>query len=126
MADLEGKTMNREQIQAMFDAVDAMATQAFVGHLTPDVRFRFGSAPEVQGRQAVHDAVAGFFSAIAGLRHQITGYWAHGDTRIVRLDVTYRRRDGGVVALPCVNVFEVAGDLIRDYRIYMDVGPVLA
>lgn len=117
--------MRQTHLHAMFHAVDKMATNEFAQYLTSDVRFRFGNAPEVRGRADVIDAVDAFFLHIAGLSHQVTGCWSHGDTVIVRLEVTYRRLDGDRVSLPCVNVFEYDGALIKDYRIYMDVSPAL-
>jgi hypothetical protein len=40
-------------------------------------------------------------------------------------DVHYRRLDGRELNLPCCNVFRVTGGLLRDYRIYVDVNPVI-
>jgi limonene-1,2-epoxide hydrolase len=117
--------MTLTRIHAMFHAVDAMATSDFVSYLTPDVRFRFGNAPEICGRSGVSDALGIFFQQIDGLSHQVTGCWEQGETVIVRLDVTYRRLDGDRVSLPCVNVFEYDDGLIKDYRIYMDVSPAM-
>jgi ketosteroid isomerase-like protein len=118
--------MYKEQVQRMFDVVDTMSAGGFVEFLAPDVRFRFGSAPEAEGRAAVHAAVAGFFSSINGLRHRLLGYWEQGSAVIVKLEVEYTRKDGRKVDLPCANIFEFEGKLIRDYRIYMDIGPVYA
>ena len=40
-------------------------------------------------------------------------------------DVHYRRLDGRELNLLCCNVFRVSDGLVRDYRIYMDVNPVI-
>ena len=40
-------------------------------------------------------------------------------------DVHYRRLDGRELNLPSCNVFRVSDGLIRDYRIYTDVNPVI-
>jgi ketosteroid isomerase-like protein len=47
-----------------------------------------------------------------------------GDAAIVEFDVHYTRRDGGVVTLPCCNVFRLRDGLIAEYRSYMDAAPV--
>jgi hypothetical protein len=44
----------------------------------------------------------------------------------VRLRVSYQLLDGRTVTLPCCNVFRMRGDLICEYRVYMDIGPVLS
>jgi ketosteroid isomerase-like protein len=111
---------------AMFAAVDRMDTEAFVDHLTDDVVFQFGNAPEVHGRAAVRDAVGGFFAAIAGLRHRLVDVWEGPESAVVQQWVDYTRRDGCQVTLPCVNVLRYDGDRVIDYRIYMDVSPVFA
>ena len=41
------------------------------------------------------------------------------------LDVHYRRLARRQLNLPCCNVFRVSDGLVRDYRIYMDVNPVI-
>jgi hypothetical protein len=40
-------------------------------------------------------------------------------------DVQYRRLAGRELNLPCCNVFRVSDGLVRDYRIYLDVNPVI-
>jgi hypothetical protein len=47
-------------------------------------------------------------------------------TVVAILDVHYRCLDGRELNLPCCNVFRVSDGLVRDYRIYMDVNPVIA
>jgi hypothetical protein len=42
------------------------------------------------------------------------------------MDVYYRRLDGRELTSPCCNIFRVDNGLVDDYRIYMDVNPVLA
>ena len=58
-------------IGGLFAAIDAQDGAAFVGYLTDDAVFRFGSAPAVQGRSAVRAAVEGFFDSIAGLSQDL-------------------------------------------------------
>jgi hypothetical protein len=61
------------------------------------------------------------------LRHDLVDLWEIGDDVVVAImDVAYRRLDGGELNLPCCNVFRVTSGLVRDYRIYMDVSPVIA
>jgi len=39
--------------------------------------------------------------------------------------VHYRRLDGRELNLPCCHMFRVADGLLRDYRTYVDVNPVI-
>jgi len=108
----------------LFAAIDAKDTAAFVGYLTEDAVFRFGSAPAVQGRAAITAAVDGFFSTIAGCSHQITFSAQSGNTIVCEGEVTYQRHDGSRVTLPFVDVLDYDGELICAYKIYIDIAPL--
>jgi ketosteroid isomerase-like protein len=110
----------------MFAAIDAKDGAAFVAYLTEDAVFRFGSAPPVQGRDAIQAAVDGFFGTIAGCSHSISNTLRQDDTLVCEGVVTYRRHDGSEIALPFTDVFEYDGSLIAHYKIYIDVGPLYA
>ena len=113
-------------IGGLFRAIDARDAAAFVGYLTDDAVFRFGSASPVQGRAAVQAAVEGFFGSIAGLSHAIHKTLCDGDTLVCEGVVTYTRHDGSTIAIPFANVFEYAGDLVAEYKIYIDIAPLYA
>jgi len=110
----------------LFAAIDANDVAAFVGFLTDDAVFRFGSAPAVRGRSAVQAAVDGFFGTIAGCSHNVQNTIGSGSTLVCEGEVTYRRHDGSEITLPFANVFEYDDGLISHYKIYADIGPLLA
>ena len=117
--------MSRD-VAAIFADVDAFDPDKFVAHLTPDATFRFANADPVTGRAAVKEAVAGFFSSIAGLTHHILNVYEVGDIVIAQIDVEYRRQDGKSVTVPNADILVFDGDLVRDWQIYIDVTPVYA
>jgi limonene-1,2-epoxide hydrolase len=106
--------------ERVFAIVDAGDAGAFVDLLTPDARFRFGNASVIVGREAIHAATAGFFAAIASSRHQLLATWNGPGTAVCEGKVTYVRHDGSTVSVPFANVFELHGDKIAAYRIYID------
>ena len=106
--------------------VDAMDVEGFIAFLRPDARFRFANAPAATGREAIAVAVAGFFTAIRSLRHEITGAWTVPGHSICEGRVTYTRLDGSRLSVPFVNVLEMAGGLVADYRIYVDAAALFA
>ena len=110
----------------MFDAIDAKNGTAFVSYLTEDAVFRFGSAPPVQGRDAIQAAVDGFFMTIAACAHNIARTIGQNDTLVCEGEVTYQRHDGSSISLPFTDVLEYDGDLIAHYKIYIDVAPLYA
>ena len=108
----------------MFAAIDSKDTQAFVGFLTDDAVFRFGSAPAVRGREAILAAVDGFFGTIAGCSHEVQNTLASGSTLACEGEVTYRRHNDTEITLPFIDIFEYDGDLIAQYKIYIDIAPL--
>ena len=113
-------------VAAVFAAIDRLDADQFVASLTPDVRFRFGNADAIQGREAVHAAVSGFFATIAGMTHHILNVWEVDGRVIAQIDVEYVRTDGKHVTVPNLDVLAYDGDLVRDWQIYIDLAPVFA
>lgn len=113
-------------MKGLFDSVDSKDTARFLSYLAPDAEFRFGSAPPVFGLEKTGAAVDGFFSSIGGCSHQLNNTWTADGTIACEGEVTYRRHNGSEITLPFVNVFEMAGDLISRYKIYIDIGPLYA
>lgn len=118
--------MNRESIAAMFRDIDAMDADAFVRWLSDDVVFQYGNWPPVQGRSAAREVVAQFFGTIGGLSHRLVGCWDCGDVTTCRFEVSYTRQDGGQVTVPAATILTYRGDLVSDYRIFVDPSPLFA
>ena len=110
----------------LFAAIDAQDAAAFVSYLTEDAVFRFGSAPPVQGREAIRAAVDAFFATIAGCRHTISNSLRTDATLVCEGEVTYRRHDDAEITVPFADIFEYEGDLIAEYKIYIDIAPLYA
>jgi ethanolamine ammonia-lyase large subunit len=107
----------------LFADIDSMEPDRFADHLAEDVTFRFGNADAVIGRDAVRDTWAGFCSGLEGVSHSLVEEWQTPTATIVEAEVTYTRTNGSTVTLPVVTVYR-GGELIDDYRIFMDVAPL--
>ncbi|HXB90614.1 nuclear transport factor 2 family protein [Mycobacterium sp.] len=115
------------QIRRLFEAVDDKDTGYLAHHFADDITFRFGNAAVVEGRPAVVAACEAFLASIAGIRHVIEHLWQVDADRVIAVaTVHYERLDGGRLTLPCANSFRVRDGEVSDYRIYMDITPVLA
>jgi len=117
---------NRQYLDTLFEAIDSTDAARFAEFLTEDAVFRFGSAPPVHGKKAISEAVADFFSSIAGCRHAVHRVWTGPGTLACEGEVTYRRLDGSELSLPFADTFEMRDELITAYRIYIDIGPLYA
>ena len=114
------------QIRRLFEAVDDKDIGYLAHHFADDVTFRFGNADVVEGRPAVVATCEAFLAGIAGLRHEIEHLWQVDADRVVAvMTVHYEKLDGGRLSLPCANTFRVRDGEVNDYRIYMDITPIL-
>jgi len=111
-------------LEQLFAAVDSMAPDQFAGFLTDNAVFRFGLAPPVKGKVAIKDAVTAFFGSIAGCKHRLKTSWSGPDSIACEGEVCYTRKDGSEIVLPFADVFELQGNLISAYRIYIDITPL--
>lgn len=112
---------------AKVQAADAaLNVEAFVSLLTPDVVFRIGSQPILQGREAVRSAINGLFALMRRIEHHTLDLWVEGDRIALQAEVTFAMTSGNEVTLPYMNVLSVEDQYIRDYRIHIDLQPVLA
>jgi hypothetical protein len=119
----------RSSLMPLFNTIDSRSAGGFAEFLSEDVEFRFGNGPTLQGRQAVFEAIDGFFGTIAGLKHDISKVWSTSDSCVVEGQVTYTRNDDSTVAIPFCNVMRFDDNrpgLFSAYRIYIDLAPLFA
>jgi ketosteroid isomerase-like protein len=116
----------RALLDRLFGSIDAMDTEGMLSAIRPDATFRFGSAAEVAGHDAIREAVDAFFDSIAGIRHSLRLVLVDEDVLVCEGDVQYTRHDGRSLTLPFANVFGITNGLIGSYRIYVDIGPLYA
>jgi limonene-1,2-epoxide hydrolase len=115
-----------EWLSGLFSAIDSKDTSLFLAYLSDDATFRFGSAPAVMGQETIGAAVEGFFQTIDGSSHKLLITLAESSTLVCEGEVTYKRLDGNSLTLPFANVFEMAGERISVYKIYIDIAPLYA
>lgn len=114
-------------VREVFKSVDAKDAASFVTHLTPDAVFRYANSPPVKGRDAVRQAVAQFFDAVASLRHDVQETWEVGEMVFCKGEVNYTRHDGSKAGpFPFFNLFRMRDGKIAEYLIYVDISPLFA
>jgi limonene-1,2-epoxide hydrolase len=108
-------------------SIDNKDAKKFASFITPDGQFRFGNAPAAHGTEAIEQVVDWFFTTIKSSKHEILKTWVDEDGHIVwQGRVTYTRLDDKVVPVEFVNIFNMEGDKIKDYLIYIDNSPLTA
>ena len=107
-------------IDDLFKAIDGKDAERFASFISADGTFLFGNAPAVCGRQAIRDAVSGFFDSVRSLSHEVQTVSEEGAQIWSRGVVTYVRHDGSTLIAPFCNYFQVGDSGVRHYQIYVD------
>jgi ketosteroid isomerase-like protein len=116
----------RRDVAPIFADIDAMQPEKFVAHLTEDVVFQFANFDPAVGRESVRQAVEAFYQTISGMTHHVKNVYEDGDVSIAQIDVEYVRQDGKHVTVPNADILTFDGDLVKDWRIFIDLAPVFA
>ena len=113
-------------VREMCAAVDAGDAPAFAAWFTDDATYVFGNNEPLTGRAAITAATAGAAGALPWVHHVVDQVAAVGDQLFCRFTINTAAPDGKSLALPCVTVMWLDGDLVSDYRVHMDLTPALA
>jgi hypothetical protein len=73
------ETTVTDQLRRVFATFDAKDVSTLSGFMTDDVALRLGNAEMIEGKAAFVDAVNGFLSSIAGVRHEILNVFTDRD-----------------------------------------------
>jgi ketosteroid isomerase-like protein len=118
-----------EIISDLLAAGDGGDIDRLLGYLTDDVQLVFGNADAIEGKEAIKTMSHQFMSGFKSVRHEIHNIWHTAedpDILIAQMTVHYAKLDDSIVRLPCLNVFRMHGDLVSDYRVYMDANPIFS
>jgi len=117
----------RPDTRNLFAMTDAMDVATLLSVFATDARVVFGNGQPMVGVDEIRTGATAFFDTIAGQHHEIVNEWNVGSDAIIELKVTYDRKDGRQVTIPCVTIFHTdAAGKIDDYRVFFDVAPIYA
>jgi ketosteroid isomerase-like protein len=117
----------RPNTRDIFATVDSMDVAKIMSLFAADARVVFGNGQPMVGTDEISAGLTAFYDTIAGLRHGIVNEWNVGGDAIVEFKVSYDRKDGQQVTIPCVTIFHTdAAGKIDNYRVYFDVAPIYA
>jgi alkylhydroperoxidase/carboxymuconolactone decarboxylase family protein YurZ/limonene-1,2-epoxide hydrolase/catechol 2,3-dioxygenase-like lactoylglutathione lyase family enzyme len=115
---------NADLVKRLFSRGEAFDVDGFITFFTDTPVYQFGNFEVCLDKAAIKNSASAFFSRISAVYHDIKMLWEVGDVVFVEMDVTYWRKDGSVVSLPCCDIFRIEGDKFSELRIFMDVNPV--
>jgi hypothetical protein len=113
-----------ESVLRLFARGEAFDSDGFISFFVDKPMYQFGNLEPCFTREAIHASVAAFFSAVDALYHDVRNVWEVGDVAFVEMDVTYWRKDGTSINLPCADIVRFDGDKVAELRIYMDANPI--
>lgn len=116
------KTDTIRQLIGLFEKFDV--DQALT-HFTDDALYQFGNYPPAIGKPAIEATTkASHMDQIKGIAFDIKHIWEAGDSVICEMEINYTRNDDSVLTLPCTDTFLMAGDMVKEMRVYMDATPL--
>ena len=107
--------------------VDGMRLSSYVDRHTDDAEVVFGNNPPAVGKQAIREAIGGFWSMIGGLRHERRNLWFVDDGRTAVLEALlhYATKGGAEVSVPCVSILDRVDDgRVSSLRVHIDLAPL--
>ncbi len=117
--------MNRKEwLEKLGGVIDAKDSAGFSSYFTEEGTFKFGNTDAVIGKSNVQNYVDAFFKMISKSEHKVVNFWEHDSTVIWQGEVTYTRLDQKIVTVSFCNIFQMKGDLIEKYLIYIDNTPL--
>jgi len=108
----------------LFGRGEAFDSEGFIGFFTDAPMYQFGNAEPCLNKAAIKQSVDQFFGSVDALYHDIRNLWEVGDAVFVEMDVSYWRKDGTSIALPCADIFRFDGEKVLELRIFMDANPI--
>jgi limonene-1,2-epoxide hydrolase len=115
---------NADLVKQLFSRGEAFDSEGFITFFTDNPVYQFGNFEVCLDKAAIKKSADNFFSQISAVYHDIKMMWEVGDAVFVEMDVTYWRKNGSVITLPCCDIFRVEGEKFSELRIFMDVNPV--
>jgi ketosteroid isomerase-like protein len=108
----------------LFGRGEAFDSEGSIGFFTDNPMYQFGNGEPCLTKAAIKASIDGFFGAVDALYHNVRNLWEVGDCVFVEMDVTYWRKDGTSLTLPCADILRFEGNKIQELRIFMDANPI--
>lgn len=117
-----------EWVVSYYRDVDGMKMPEFLAHHAADAKVVAGNYPPAIGHDQIKGAIGGLWDSIAGLQHKFINTWMDGPrTAILEVAVTYHRKDGKSVTVPCVSILQQNDHgKVQELRFHIDLAPVFA
>ncbi len=114
-------------LKAKYSAVDSMNASLYRTFLAEDFKLQFGNNPIASGNNEIIAGIQHFWDAIGGLDHGFINVVGHDYHFAAEALINYTRKDGKVVAVPCVTTIERNGQGLASFiKIFIDTTPIFS
>jgi ketosteroid isomerase-like protein len=118
--------MSMEILDKLFGAVERNDVDAYLECFTENAEYRAANWPAVYGHQAIREFAGQVIPYFDKVEHKVKNTWQNGDTIVSEMDLTYHRKDGKVVTVPCVDIIQLEKGKVKSLRAYLDATPTMA
>ena len=118
---------NSDTVRRAFAAVEANDLDTYVSLFTDDAVYQAANFPPAIGHEGIRQFAAPVMETFSRVTHDIKAIWEpERDVMIAEVVLTYNRKDGKIIKLPCVDVIRLDGGKIKSLQAYLDLSPAFA
>ena len=115
-----------ESVKAAYAAVERSDVDTYVTFFTADAVYKVGNFDLVTGHEGVRALAVPLVDMFTSVTHDVKKFWQLDDVVICEMDITYSRKDGKVVVIPCVDVIHFSGKKVKELLAYLDPTPAFS
>lgn len=118
--------MHSDIVERMFTAVEKRDLDTYLTFFTEDAEYRAANLPPVFGHKGIAEFAKPMMDMFTKVDHIVKDVWQSGDVICCELDLTYVRKDGKSVTVPCCDIIRLQGGKVKSLRAFLDPGPAFA
>jgi ketosteroid isomerase-like protein len=109
------------------EALDTLDIEAYGKFLAQDCAVQSNNNPPMEGKEAVMQGLAGYWTTFASLEHELLNIYGSDSSFVLEALNHYKRHDGKAVTLRAVAFTDRNGEgLVASVRLYTDTTPLFA
>ena len=107
-----------------YAAMEANRPQEFGAYYAENMTLKFGSSPEIKGRDNVISAFGDMLDKVESLGHDLVNTWEEGEVVFFESVGRWTLRSGAVIEINAASKITIVDGKFVDQRIYVDNAPV--
>jgi ketosteroid isomerase-like protein len=113
-------------VKEAYAAVESNDISAYVQFFTDDAIYKVANFDPVVGPDGIRALAEPLVDMFESVTHDITTIWEVENTVICEMNVTYNRKDGKSVTVPCVDVIHFTNGKVNELKAYIDTSPAFS